>query len=58
MKKIDFGKINWKKVATIGGCIVTGMMAFWEAIEEHKQSERVDDMEKRLSELEKEHEEV
>ena len=57
MNKIDFSKINWKKVATIGGCIVTGVMAFWEAVEEHKQAERVDDMERRISELENHEEE-
>ena len=46
-------KINWKKVATIGGCLFTGILAFVGAIDEHKQAEKVEDMEKRISELEK-----
>jgi len=51
--KFDISKINWKKVATIGGCVFTGVLAFVGAIDEHKQAERVEDMEKRISELEK-----
>lgn len=50
--KFDLSKINWKKVATIGGCVVTGVLAFAGAFDEHKQSERVEDMERRISELE------
>ena len=53
MNKIDMSKINWKKVATIGGCLFTGILAFVGAIDEHKQAEKVEDMEKRISELEK-----
>lgn len=51
--KFDINKINWKKVATFGGCVVTGVLAFVGAIDEHKQSEKIEDMEKRISELEK-----
>lgn len=53
MAKFDISKINWKKVATIGGCVFTGVLAFVGAIDEHKQAEKIEDMEKRISELEK-----
>lgn len=51
--KIDMSKINWKKVATIVGCVATGVMATVGAFDEHKQSEKITSMEKRLAELEK-----
>lgn len=54
--KFDMSKINWKKVATIGGCVFTGVLAFVGAIDEHKQAEKIEDMEKRISELEKDEE--
>lgn len=45
-------KINWKKVAKVGACVVSGVMAFSEAIGEQKKAEKFKKLEKRLSELE------
>lgn len=55
--KLNIGKINWKKVATIGGCVFTGVLAFVGAFDEHKQAEKIEDMERRISELENHEEE-
>ena len=50
-------KVNWKTVAGIGKCAITGYMAYATARGEQKQAKEVADkfaeMEKRLSELEK-----
>lgn len=51
--KLDISKINWKKVATLGGCALAGVMAFVGAFGEQKQAAQVEDLAKRLAELEK-----
>lgn len=50
--KDALGKVNWKRVAKIGGCVVAGVVAFTEAIGEQKKAERFEGFEKRLSKLE------
>ena len=50
--KFDLSKINWQKVITIGSCILTGVIAFQGAVEENKQSEKVENLEKRIADLE------
>ena len=51
MKEI-IAKINWRKVITIAGCVVTGVMAFADAFGEHKQAAKILDLETRLANLE------
>ena len=51
MKEI-LAKVDWKKVVKIGGCVVTGVMAFLSAVSEQKQADKLLEMETRLAELE------
>ena len=45
-------KINWKKVAKIGSCIFTGVMAYVSAVSDQKQAAKIVELESRLSNLE------
>ena len=45
-------KIDWKKVAKVGGCVLTGVMAYLSAVSEQKQAAKIVDLETRLSNLE------
>ena len=45
-------KINWKKVAAIASCVISGVLAFGEAMSEQKSAARLEDMETRLKNLE------
>ena len=45
-------KVDWKKVAKIGGCVLTGVMAFASAVSEQKAADKLLDMEARLKNLE------
>ena len=45
-------KIDWKKVAKVGGCVLTGVMAYLSAVGEQKQAAKIAEMEARLSNLE------
>ena len=45
-------KINWQKVAKIGSCVLTGVMAYVSAVNEQKQAAKIVDLETRLSNLE------
>ena len=51
MKEL-LAKVDWKKVAKIGGCVLTGVMAFTSAVSEQKQADKLLDMEARLKNLE------
>ena len=51
MKEI-LAKVDWKKVAKIGGCVLTGVMAFASAVSEQKAADKLLDMETRLKNLE------
>lgn len=45
-------KIDWKKVAKIGSCVLTGVMAYVSAVGEQKQAAKIAELESRLSNLE------
>lgn len=45
-------KIDWQKVIKIGGCVLTGVMAFASAIGEQKQADKLVELEARLTNLE------
>ena len=45
-------KVDWKKLAKIGGCVLTGVMAFASAVSEQKQADKLLNMEARLKDLE------
>lgn len=50
--KEKFANVDWKKVAKICGCVLTGIMAFASAVSEQKQADKMLEMETRLSNLE------
>lgn len=45
-------KLDLKKVAKIGACVVSGIIAFATAISDQKKDDEIDDLKKRLSKLE------
>lgn len=45
-------KIDWKKVAKVASCVLTGVLACASALAEEKQSAKVEALEARLSNLE------
>lgn len=45
-------KIDWKKVAKVCGCVLTGVLACVSALSEEKQASKIEELETRLSNLE------
>jgi hypothetical protein len=45
-------KINWGKIAKIGGCVLTGVIAFMGALADEKQASKILELEARLAQLE------
>ena len=49
--KVDLKKIPWKKIVKVGACLMTGVVAFSQAVGEQKREEEFEEMKQTLSEL-------
>lgn len=46
-------KVDWKKVAVVAGAVITGISAASGALDDHKKEQKLNDLEKIVTELQK-----